>query len=186
MSARKHIKRLAFVTALATFTLGAVLRVSAATEFAILSPTTYSTVSGSEVTVTFSIPEIIKLTDYSTSSKSVYGQGHIHLWLDQTDLSKANAIEVTTEQYTLKNIKPGSHVLTAELVTNAHTSLMPIANSQIQFDTTQMKTSSPISPFSSLSFQMSLVALILISLSLYFIKTHIHKKSPKSKSKSKK
>ncbi|MEK9201319.1 MAG: hypothetical protein AAB909_05105, partial [Patescibacteria group bacterium] len=83
-----------------------------------------------------------------------------------------------------ENLKYGPHTLRAELVTNAHTSLIPQSVSTVSF--TSQPPTSPISPLDLPIFQLSVFSVILIVIALYFITYHIkpglHPK-PKQKSK---
>ncbi|MEK9200644.1 MAG: hypothetical protein AAB909_01585, partial [Patescibacteria group bacterium] len=123
--ARHHIKHALIFTALSLFAAGALFKVHAATLFSISSPVESASTTGSSVQVDFTFPQNLTLTDYVTHPKSSYGQAHVHLWVDQGSPTRTNAIEVTTGSHTLENLKYGPNTLRAELVTNAHTSLLP-------------------------------------------------------------
>ena len=89
-----------------------------------LSPTPGQIISGSKVPVKIAVTNL-SLVDYRTHPRLVSGQGHVHLWLDQTDLSKISAVKAVSDTYTFDNVKPGNHTLVAELVRNDHSSFTP-------------------------------------------------------------
>lgn len=144
---------------------------------AITSPGQNQNVISDKVTVSLSAPNL-KLTDFKTYVKPTYGQGHIHLWLDQSTPTKASAIKITTPTYTFENVKPGNHILVAELVANDHSSLNPKMVTSVSF-----KTSLPVSPSNSSNIViMSVMAFLLVTLALYFISVPKTYKSPKKSS----
>ncbi len=144
---------------------------------AVTSPTKNQNIVSDKVTVNLSVPNF-KLTDYKTYVKPTYGQGHIHLWLDQATPAKASAIKIATPTYTFENVKPGNHVLVAELVANDHSSLNPKVITTVNF-----KTSLPTpKPNSSYIVTMSIFSFLLIVLALYFISAPKTYKSPKKSS----
>lgn len=143
----------------------------------IISPIPNQNIVSDKVTVGLSVPNF-KLTDYKTYVKPTYGQGHIHLWLDQTTPTKASAIKITAPTYTFENVKPGNHILVAELVANDHSSLNPKMVTSVSF-----KTSLPVSPSNSSNIViMSVMAFLLVTLALYFISIPKTYKSPKKSS----
>ncbi len=138
-----------------------------------LSPTPGQIISGSKVPVKIAVTNL-SLVDYRTHPRLVSGQGHIHLWLDQTDLSRISAVKAVSDTYTFENVKPGNHTLVAELVRNDHSSFTPPLTTTISFQTTT--SSSPIS-FSLLT--ISLLSFLILVITLYFLTQN--RPSPKSK-----
>lgn len=151
----------------------------------IASPTPGQTVTGSKVPVSLAVVNFA-LVDYRTHPLLVPGQGHVHLWLDQTDLSKISAVKATSNTYTFENVKPGNHTLVAELVNNDHSSLQPPVTTAVSF-TTSAPGPSPVTPLLTSSLLAS--ALLLIALYLVSQKTRVtkaprsYKRPPKSSHK---
>ena len=131
-----------------------------------ISPTPNQTITGNKVTVKIAVVNFA-LVDYKTHPKLVPGQGHLHLWLDQTNPSKTSAVKVVSPSYTFENVKPGKHTLVAELVANDHSSLVPAAaTTSVSFTT----TAPPSSAQSSLLFPI-IMAFLFLTLALYFMST---------------
>jgi hypothetical protein len=149
------------------FLAGVVYNAQAASVFSVVSPLPGSLVTGNVISVKFDIPDYLKIVDYKSHSRSAFGQGHIHLWLDQTDLSATSAIQVTSDSYILENVKPGPHQIIAELVTNEHLPLIPKTTAAVSFQT---QTPPPVSPpaFSSLILGI-LLSITLLVVSLFFV-----------------
>lgn len=154
------------------------------TSLTISSPIRGQVITSDTVTVNLATPGF-KLVDYKTNTKPAYATGHIHLWLDQQSLTKASAVKIITPTYTFQNVKPGNHILVAELVANDHSSLNPKVITVTNFATVLPK---PVSNSSDVV-MLSVMAFLLIVIALYFIsgpKTYKspRKSSPKSPRKS--
>lgn len=128
-----------------------------------VAPTVNQALVGTKVAIKVAVTNFA-IVDYRTHPKLVSGQGHVHLWLDQTDLSKISAVKAVSDAYTFENVKPGSHTLVAELVRNDHSSLTPPATTTISFQT---KASTSLVPYSLLS--TSLIAFFILVITLYFL-----------------
>ncbi len=158
------------------FGLGATVKAAGNPSLIVSSPTSKQQVVGNSVMVKLTVNNF-NLTDYKTHSKVVSGQGHVHLWLDQTKTDPASAVKIFTDSYTFENVKPGSHVLTAELVNNNHSSLVPPVTSKIEF-TTSLESSSQkliMTPF-----MVCIFAFLFLAVVLYFVTTQPIKSGPKS------
>lgn len=169
--------------ALVFFIAGVVFRASAQMDFSITSPKSESVITGQSVTFDFALPKDFKLVDYQTHLEPMFGQGHIHLWIDQTPTPET-AIEITSP-YTITNLKYGQHSATAELVTNSHLSLIPKTLAVINFTTTPPQAPSvtkPVFILSVLSFVMIASALYLVS---FYQKRFLPKLPQKPRRKSK-
>lgn len=172
--------------AVSFFLAGVILRVSAASDFAITSPAPNSTLVGSTVTLQFSLPASFKLVNYQTHPRAAYGQGHIRLWVD-TAPNPDDAIPVITTSYTLTHLRYGPHQVTAELVTNDNASLIPQT-----LTTTAFTTVSSLSPHPTLQtlLPLSLLTFISIVFAMVLVLPHrrLHppkktlRRSPKNKS----
>lgn len=147
------------------------------TALIITSPTRGQVITSDKVTVNLTTLGF-KLVNYQTYTKPAYGTGHIHLWLDQSALTKASAIKITTPTYTFQNVRPGNHILVAELVANDHSSLNPKVIAITNFVTTLPKPTSG----SSDVVMLSVMAFLLIVIALYFVsqKTVVFKTKPSS------
>lgn len=148
-----------------------------------VSPSLNQILTGNKVAVKVAMANFT-LADYKTHPKSVPGQGHLHLWLDQAKPTKASAVKVISPVYTFENVKPGTHTLVAELVANDHSSLIPPATTSVTFTT----TSSPSSSTQLSLFFPIAIAFLSLVLALYFItiKPMIGKSPPKSRTKTSK
>lgn len=134
------------------------------TSLTISSPIKGQVVTSDTVTVNLATPGF-KLVDYRTNTKPAYATGHIHLWLDQQSLTKASAIKIIAPTYTFQNVKPGNHILVAELVANDHSSLNPKIIAVTNFVTVLPK---PVSNSSDVV-MISVMAFLLIVIALYFV-----------------
>lgn len=147
------------------------------TSLTITSPIRGQVVTSDKITVNLAIPGF-KLADYKTNTKPAYAMGHIHLWLDQQSLTKASAIKIITPTYTFQNVKPGNHILVAELVANDHSSLNPKVIAVTNFVTVLPK---PVSKSSDM-IMVSVMTFLLIVVALYFISAPKTYKSPRKSS----
>ncbi len=153
-----------------------------------VSPTPNQTLSGNKIAVNVAVANFA-LVDYKTHPKLVPGQGHLHLWLDQTKPTKSSAVKSVSPAYAFENVKPGPHTLIAELVANDHSSLIPPATTSVSFTTTTSPSSAQFSPLLPI-----VIAFLSLTLALYFMSTTklktgkpLQKSPPKpSKSRSRK
>lgn len=166
--------------AVSFFLAGVILRVSAAIDFSITSPLPNSVVTGQSVTLTFSLPQSFKIVDYQTHPHATFGQGHIRLWIDSSSNPK-DAIPVTSDTYTLSNLKYGSHLVTAELVTNDDASLIPKTVTTLSFTTTPPPSVAPQALQYILT--VSILSVILISAAMLLVSQHRKLPLPKKSSR---
>ncbi len=142
------------LAAAAAFTIGAIRASAAFPAVKIISPVASQVITGSQVTVNLSVQSF------------QLGQGHIHLWLDQTSPTPASAIKTTSKMYTFDHVKPGSHLLRVELVNNDHSSLSPPATATVSFTThapTSAARQSSVFMLSIVAFLLVVAALLLVS-----------------------
>jgi len=130
-----------------------------------VSPTPNQIIAGPKVVVKIAVANFA-LVDYKTHPKLVPGQGHLHLWLDQTKPTKASAVKAVSPTYTFQNVKPGSHALIAELVANDHTSLVPPVTAAVKFTTSATPSSNQLSLLIPI-----VIAFLSLTLALYFVST---------------
>ena len=160
-----------------------VSRVFAATPtISIVSPSPNQTIAGNTVNIVVSVPNI-NLVDFRTYPKINPAQGHLHLWLDQTDYSKASAIKSPSPSYAFENVKPGRHTLVAELVKNDHSSYSPPIQTQVTFTTTLPISSQNTSSPTPNVLLLAAITVVLLCATVYLVD---QVKSPKKKAKSKK
>ena len=143
---------------------------------AIISPAAGSVIYGPSVSVKFSVPDF-NLVDYKTHPKAALNQGHLHLWLDQTEFTPTSAIKAIGDTYTFDHLKFGPHTLVVELVTNTHTSIIPKTTTTLNFTTVPL----PARPNQTNLLYLSLLAFGLTTIALYFTNLHLSylKKSKK-------
>lgn len=130
----------------------------------IASPTANETVSGTTVNTKFLVKGT-KLVDPGTNMRNVYGQGHLHLWLDQDNPTKLSAIKIATDTYTFSNVDYGDHKLLVELVNNDHSSFNPKVTATVSFKTvvSQAQKSNQILMISTAAFLFVCVALFFVN-----------------------
>ena len=152
------------LSATAAFTMGAIKASAASPTVSVFTPLVNQTVIGNQVNVKLKV-DSFQLLDFHRYPKSKSGQGHLHLWLDQTAPTAASAIKTTSTTYTFDNVKPGNHTLLVELVNNDHSSLAPKATASMSFKTTP---TSYVPDSSSLLF-FSITAFLLVTAALYLV-----------------
>ncbi len=166
----------------------ALLALLLAPTLSFISPAPRQVIIGNKVSVEIAVANFA-LVDYKTHPKLVPGQGHLHLWLDQTKPTKSSAVKSVSPAYAFENVKPGPHTLIAELVANDHSSLIPPATTSVSFTTTTSPSSAQFSPLLPI-----VIAFLSLTLALYFMSTTklktgkpLQKSPPKpSKSRSRK
>ena len=163
-----HLGSLRFwltLSAAAAFTIGAIRASAAFPAVKIISPVASQAITANQVTVNLSV-QSFQLVDWQTHPQVKVGQGHIHLWLDQTTPTPASAIKTTSKMYTFDHVKPGSHLLRVELVNNDHSFLSPKATATVSF-TTQAPAyaarQSSVLMISIVAFLLVVAALLLVS-----------------------
>src|SRR3972149_8196236 len=170
-------------TASLIFAFAVVTRAFAATPtVSIISPSSNQILSGGSVTVVISVPNI-NLVDYRLYPRPNTLQGHLHLWLDQTDLSKATAIKSASPNYTFENVRVGPHTLAAELVKNDHSSYSPPIRSTVSFQTVPTQDKIPSRPNSSL-LALGLFTIVII-IAAPFLADQKRQVKPKAKKRHK-
>ncbi|WP_248926078.1 stalk domain-containing protein [Paenibacillus hamazuiensis] len=90
-------------------------------------------VTGSELKVSvFAFNHALK--DFAQAKEAKAGEGHIHLWLDTDKLDPQTAVKAfKNEPVVFKDLKPGEHTLTVQLVGNDHKPLQPDIKQVIKF-----------------------------------------------------
>lgn len=173
------------VLSLGIFLIGAASRISAANPaLFIVQPSPNSTVVSPIVPLKFAVSDF-KIVDFRTNPHPALGQGHIHLWVDQSTLSAQSAIKIVSNSYVLENLKPGFHTVYAELVSNNHQPFTPPITTALSF-----RIVSPNQIATSVSyntvFQLTALTVVLLLIALYFTHYQIQTLTKPSPAKKKK
>lgn len=128
----------------------------------IITPSDGQTIYGDKIPVLFGADNF-QIIDFKTNPISSPGQGHIHLWLDDTNTNPETAVKVIEDNYIYSNVAYGDHTLHAELVNNDHTSLNPPQTNTVQFKSASSGTPNPIIE-NSFDKNTALVILVVVSL----------------------
>ncbi|CAG7645283.1 stalk domain-containing protein [Paenibacillus allorhizosphaerae] len=103
-------------------------------------------VTGSEVKVSISAYNHI-LKDFAQQKEPKAGEGHIHVWLDNEKLDAASAIKVfKNEPVVFRDVKPGKHTLTVQLVGNDHKPVEPEVKQTIPFHSVSLSILKDLDP----------------------------------------
>jgi sugar lactone lactonase YvrE len=87
------------------------------------------------------------LKDFSQSKEAKAGEGHLHLWLDDEKLEASSAIKhFKTEPVVFRNLKPGKHTLTIQVVGNDHKPVQPEVKKVITFYTAELSILKDLDP----------------------------------------
>jgi flagellar basal body-associated protein FliL len=128
----------------------------------VITPGENQTIYGDKVPVLMST-ENFTLTDYQKNPPLVYGQGHIHLWLDDEKPTAESATKTFQEDFTFSDVPYGEHTLKVQFVNNNHTPVTPIQEKIIKFKSEAITTPSPVDS-SAFDKNTALVILIIVSL----------------------
>lgn len=95
-------------------------------------------ITGSELKVSvYTFNHILK--DFAQVKEPKAGEGHIHLWLDNEKLDAPSAVKLfKSEPVVFKDLKPGKHTLTIQLVGNDHKPIQPEVKQVISFTSTSL------------------------------------------------
>ncbi len=150
-------------------TLATATPVFAAPSLQIISPTENQKVESDKITVSWKLTGFT-LVDYANNPRNKFGQGHLHLWLDESAPSAANSTKITTgNSYTFENVKSGKHTLVVELQNNDHSSLKPPVKQTIHFETVAPVFVNPKLPQNDVTLFLILVAIVLVGGLWYFL-----------------
>ena len=151
----------------------------------VVTPSEGQIIYGNKVPILFSV-ENFQLVDYQTNKLPQAGQGHIHLWLDDTSPTPESAVKLASDEFTFSDVAYGNHTLRTELINNNHTSLNPPAVTTVSF--TNEPVGSP-SPVATSGFDKNTALVILVVVALVIIAAWWYTKEEeepvKSESKSK-
>ncbi|UUZ95342.1 SMP-30/gluconolactonase/LRE family protein [Paenibacillus sp. P25] len=87
------------------------------------------------------------LRDFAQAKEPKTGEGHIHVWLDSDQLDPQSALKVfKSEPMVFKDLKPGKHTLTVQLVGNDHKPIQPEVKQSIEFHTVDLSILKDLDP----------------------------------------
>ena len=151
----------------------------------VVTPSEGQTIYGNKVPILFSV-ENFQLVDYQINKLPQAGQGHIHLWLDDTSPTPESAVKLASDEFTFSDVTYGNHTLRAELVNNNHTSLTPPQVVTANFKNEPVGSPSPIAT-SGFDKNTALVILVVVALVIiaawWYTKEEDEPVKPESKSK---
>ena len=127
-----------------------------------ITPSEGMPIYGNKVPILFAV-ENFQLTDYQKTPTPVRGQGHIHVWLDDTSPTMESAKKVITDSTSYSDLPYGNHTLKAELVGNNHASLTPPVVVTVKFKSTPPASPSP-AVTSGFDKNTALVILVVVAL----------------------
>ncbi|OGD94510.1 hypothetical protein A3A48_00400 [Candidatus Curtissbacteria bacterium RIFCSPLOWO2_01_FULL_37_9] len=128
----------------------------------VITPSEGQTIYGNKVPVLFSV-ENINIVDYQTNKLPTKEQGHIHLWLDDTNPTPVSAVKLIEDSFTFSDVPYGNHTLKAELVNNDHTSFKPPIDTTVEF-ISEAVASPPPTAASGFDKNTALVILVVVAL----------------------
>ncbi|MBI4067232.1 hypothetical protein HY407_02520 [Candidatus Gottesmanbacteria bacterium] len=109
----------------------------------IISPQERDQILGDTFTFSFIVSNFT-FTDFESTKIKKPNTGHLHFWLDEDQKTLENAQKVLShDAIVFKNVPPGPHTLTAEIVQNDHSSFSPKITSSINFTTHLSQTTTP-------------------------------------------
>src|SRR3972149_7159348 len=156
--AKYFIGAFAFSALLAT----SVLAQNLAPLLKMVTPSEGQTIYRDKVPILVSV-ENFEIVDYNLNQTPKIGQGHIHLWLDDTSPTPESAVKLASDEFTFSDVPYGNHTLRAELVNNNHTSLNPPAVTTVSFTNEPVGSPSPVAP-SGFDKNTALVILVVVAL----------------------
>lgn len=90
------------------------------------------------------------LKDFALAKDAKAGEGHIHLWLDTDKLEEQTAVKAfKNEPVVFKDLKPGEHTLTVQLVGNDHKPVQPEIKQVIKFNSATLSILKDLDPNSA-------------------------------------
>src|SRR3989344_6099649 len=128
----------------------------------VVTPSEGQIIYGNKVPILFSV-ENFQLVDYQTNKLPQAGQGHIHLWLDDTSPTPESAVKLASDEFTFSDVAYGNHTLRTELINNNHTSLNPPVIVTVSFTNEPVGSPSPVAT-SGFDKNTALVILVVVAL----------------------
>ena len=105
-----------------------------------------------------------EIVDFANNAKAVTGQGHVHLWLDDEQMTPQSAAKAIEDTFTFSDVPAGDHKLRVELVANDHSSLKPPVAKEISFKTAPVSSAVPPEAESGFDKKTALVIFVVVAL----------------------
>jgi len=129
----------------------------------VLTPSEEQTIYGDKVPVLLDAQNF-QIVDFAANPKSAAGQGHVHLWLDDEQMTPQSAAKAIEDTFTFSDVPAGDHKLRVELVANDHSSLKPPVASEISFKTAPVSSSVPPEAESGFDKKTAMVIFVVVAL----------------------
>jgi len=130
----------------------------------VLTPSEGQTIYGDKVPVLLDAQNF-EIVDFANNAKAVTGQGHVHLWLDDEQMTPQSAAKAIEDTFTFSDVPAGDHKLRAELVNNDHTSLKPPVVVEVaSFKTAPVASAVPPEAESGFDKKTALVIFVVVAL----------------------
>ena len=130
----------------------------------VLTPSEGQTIYGDKVPVLLDAQNF-EIVDFANNTKAVTGQGHIHLWLGDEQITPQSAAKAIEDTFTFSDVPAGDHKLRAELVNNDHTSLKPPVVVEVtSFKTAPVASAVPPEAESGFDKKTALVIFVVVAL----------------------
>src|SRR3989337_1962642 len=132
----------------------------------VLTPSDGQTIYGDKVPVLLDTQNF-EIVDFANNTKAVSGQGHVHLWLDDEQMTVQSAAKAIEDTFTFSDVPAGDHKLRVELVANDHSSLKPPIAKEISFKTAPV--SSAVTPEAESGFDKKTALVIFVVVALVIV-----------------
>jgi len=156
-----------FIAAILLLTITIVTPVTAQTgvlpALNVLTPSDGQTIYGDKVPVLLDA-ENFEIVDFAKNTKTVSRQGHVHLWLDDEQMTAQSAAKAIEDTFTFSDVPAGDHKLRVELVANDHSSLKPPVAKEISFKTAPVSSAVPPEAESGFDKKTALVIFVVVAL----------------------
>ena len=129
----------------------------------VLTPSEGQTIYGDKVPVLLDAQNF-QIVDFANNTKAVAGQGHVHLWLDDEQMTAQSAAKATEDTFTFSDVPAGDHKLRVELVANDHSSLKPSVAQEISFKTAPVSSAVPPEAESGFDKKTAMVIFVVVAL----------------------
>src|SRR3990170_510860 len=130
----------------------------------VLTPSEGQTIYGDKVPVLLDAQNF-EIVDFANNTKAVAGQGHVHLWLDDEQMTAQSAAKAIEDTFTFSDAPAGDHKLRVELVNNDHTSLKPPVVVEVtSFKTAPVASAVPPEAESGFDKKTALVIFVVVAL----------------------
>ena len=129
----------------------------------VLTPSEGQTIYGDKVPVLLDAQNF-QIVDFANNTKTVNGQGHVHLWLDDEQMTAQSAAKAIEDTFTFSDVPAGDHKLKVELVANDHSSLKPPVAKEISFKTAPVSSAVPPEAEGGFDKKTALVIFVVVAL----------------------